>query len=236
MNNKRKEKIIAENTKSVITDNTRFPVVEAYKLARTNLMFAMAASDKKVLAVTSWAKSDGKSTVASNISISLSKLGKKILLIDADLRRPNVNNLLKVNNDLGLSDILGKFKNFNDVVKRDVLPNLDVVTSGVIPPNPSELLGSTAMKKIVEAESEFYDYIVIDTPPIGLVSDAIMIKDLIAGFLFVIKERSTTHGDIEKIMQTIKIADSNILGFVQVDCDLRRSKSKNKKGYEDYYM
>ena len=224
-----------DKTKNVIDDYTRFPVVEAYKLARTNLMFALAACDKKAFTVTSWSKSDGKSTVSSNMAITISKLGKKVLLIDADLRRPNISNMFKLDNDMGLTDVLAKFKTFDDVVKKEVIENLDVITSGVVPPNPSELLGSVAMKDLIEKQSDNYDYIIIDTPPVGVVTDAIMLKDLVAGYLFVIREGSTTHGDIDKLMQIIKIANTQVLGFVEVDCELQNGKKGKKKGYYSNY-
>lgn len=224
-----------ERAKNVINDNSRFAVVEGYKIARTNLIFSLAADNGKIVAFTSWSKGEGKSTATSNMAISLSKMGKKVLLIDADLRKPNVHNLMKLDNDRGLSEVLGKFRKPDEVIQREVLPCLDVITSGPIPPNPSELLGSQQIKYLFEKFEEEYDYILVDTPPIGLVTDALMLKERITGYVVVIRERSTTHGDVENLVQSINLAGSRILGFLKVGCTTPSGKRKGKKGYGYYY-
>ena len=231
----RRKKINLEKTKNVINDNSRFAVIEGYKIARTNLMFSIAASDRKFVAFTSWSKGEGKSTATANMAISLSKMGKRVLLIDADLRKPNIHNLLKLGNESGFSEVLGKFKDMDEVIHSQVLPCLDIVTSGPIPPNPSELLGSAQVKDIFVRLESNYDYILLDTPPIGLVTDALMLKDYIAGYVVVIRERSTTHGDIEKLIRNIKLADSQILGFLEVGCKIHDGKRRSKVGYNYYY-
>lgn len=230
-----RKKVNLEKTKNVINDNSRFAVIEGYKIARTNLMFSIAASDRKFVAFTSWSKGEGKSTATANMAISLSKMGKRVLLIDADLRKPNIHNLLKIGNESGFSEVLGKFKNIEEVTHSQVLPCLDIITSGPIPPNPSELLGSTQVKDIFERLESDYDYILLDTPPIGLVTDALMLKDYIAGYVVVIRERSTTHGDIEKLIRNIKLTDSQILGFLEVGCKVQDGKRRGKVGYNYYY-
>lgn len=230
-----RKKVNLEKTKNVINDNSRFAVIEGYKIARTNLMFSIAASDRKFVAFTSWSKGEGKSTATANMAISLSKMGKRVLLIDADLRKPNIHNLLKIGNESGFSEVLGKFKNIEEVTHSQVLPCLDIITSGPIPPNPSELLGSTQVKDIFERLESDYDYILLDTPPIGLVTDALMLKDYIAGYVVVIRERSTTHGDIEKLIRNIKLTDSQILGFLEVGCKVQDGKRRSKVGYNYYY-
>lgn len=229
----KREKI--DKTKNVIDDNGKFAIIEGYKIARTNLMFSIAASESKFVSVTSWSKGEGKSTATTNMAISLSKMGKKVLLIDADLRKPNVHNLLNLSNEKGFSEVLGKFEDLDQVIQQEVLPCLDVITSGAIPPNPSELLGSPQLKKIFEILDERYDYVLIDTPPLGIVTDALMLKDQIAGYVIVIRERSTKHGDIEKIVQKIKLADSHILGFLKVGCKSNDNKKGYKGGYNYYY-
>lgn len=224
-----------EKTRNVIDDNSRFAVIEGYKIARTNLMFSLAAYERKCVAFTSWSKGEGKSTATANMAISLSKMGKKVILIDADLRKPNIHNLMKLNNDSGFSEVVGKFKQLDEVINSEVLPCLDIVTSGPIPPNPSELLGSVQMKDIFEKLEERYDYILFDTPPMGLVTDALMLKNYIAGYAVVVRERSTTHGDIENLIQNIKLAGSQILGFIEVGCKPMDGKYRGKSAYNYYY-
>ena len=113
-----------DKSKNVINGDSKFAIVEGYKIARTNLVFSLSASESKIVVVTSWSKGEGKSTATANLAISFSKMGKKVLLVDCDLRRPNLHNLLRLQNNAGLSEILGKFKTFNEVINRDVLPSL----------------------------------------------------------------------------------------------------------------
>ena len=217
-----------------LSDKSKFAIVEAYKSARSNIMFSLSAEDQKVFAVTSYSKGDGKSTVSSNLAISFSKMERKVLLLDCDLRRPNLHNIFKLENTIGLSNVIGKMAEFDDVVHRNVLPCLDVLTSGTIPPNPSELLCSPRFRKLVEHLYEEYDYIIFDTPPIGVVADALLLKDLIAGFVIVLRERSTTHGDVQNLLESLKLADAKILGFIKVGCT-GGNKGYKKYGYGKYY-
>ena len=147
-NKKNKKKDIKIET---ISDKSKFAIVESYKAARTNIMFSLSADDKKVFAVTSYSKGEGKSTVSSNLAISFSKMEKRVLLIDSDLRRPNIHNIFKVENSVGLSNIIGKMGDFDEIVQREVLPNLDILPSGTIPPNPSELLCSARFIRFGQA-------------------------------------------------------------------------------------
>ena len=146
-----------------ISDKSKFAIVESYKLARTNIMFSLSAYDKKVFAVTSHSKGEGKSTVSANVAISFSKLEKRVLLVDCDLRRPNVHNIFNVDNKTGLSNIIGNMVTFEDTVHRNVLPNLDAISSGTIPPNPSELLCSPRFVNMIKRLTDEYDYIILDT-------------------------------------------------------------------------
>ena len=201
-----------------ISDKSKFAIVESYKAARTNIMFSLSADDDKIFAITSYSKGEGKSTVSANLAISFSKMEKKVLLVDCDLRRPNIHNIFKIENTVGLSNIIGKMTDFEETIHRDVLTNLDIITSGTIPPNPSELLCSARFVNLVKKLYEEYDYIIFDTPPVGVVSDALLLKDLVAGFVVVIRERSTTHGDIQNLLESAKLADSKLLGFIKVGC------------------
>ena len=117
-----------------------------------------------------------------------------------------------------------------------MLPYLDVLTSGSIPPNPSELLASQNFSAMLEVLRKDYDYIILDTPPVGVVADALILKDLVAGYVVVVREKFTTHGDIEKALQSIRLADSKVLGFLKVGCAASERKySKGQYGYYKYY-
>ena len=124
---------------------------------------------------------------------------------------------------------------FEDAVKHDVLPNLDILPSGTIPPNPSELLCSPGFEKLVKGLIDEYDYIIFDTPPIGVVADALLLKDRVAGYVVVLRERSTTHGDIQKMLESIKLADTKILGFIKVGCTQNKKSAGRGYYYYQYY-
>ena len=223
------------NSADAISEKSKFAIVESYKSARSNIMFSLSAEDQKVFAVTSYAKGEGKSTVSANLAISFSKMERRVLLIDCDLRRPNLHNIFKVENTVGLSNIIGKMADFEDAVKHDVLPNLDILPSGTIPPNPSELLCSPGFEKMINSLIDEYDYIIFDTPPIGVVADALLLKDRVAGYVVVLRERSTTHGDIQKMLESIKLADTKILGFIKVGCTQNKKRAGRGYYYYQYY-
>ena len=234
---KKKRRGTTDKTRNVINGDSKFAIVEGYKSARTSLVFSLVAENNHSVAVTSWSKGEGKSTATVNLAISFAKMGKKVLLIDTDLRRPNVHNLLKLKNGTGLSEMLGQFANFEDAVYNEVVPYLDVLVAGAIPPNPSELIGSSAFGSFMNMVKNQYDYIILDTPPIGVVTDTLLLKDHIAGYVLIVREKLTTHGDVERAVQHIKLADSKILGFLKVGCSLnehRKYKGANY-GYYKYY-
>ena len=214
-----------EKVKNIINNDSKFAIVEGYKSARTSLVFSLVAENNSAVAVTSWSKGEGKSTATVNLAISFAKMGKNVLLVDTDLRRPNIHNLLKIKNEYGLSEVVGQFVGFEDAVKRSVVPCLDVLTSGAVPPNPSELIGSTAFASFMTMVKNQYDYIITDT---------LLLKEHIAGYTMIVREKVTTHGDIERAIQAVKLADSKILGFLKVGCSLQDRK-KYKKGNYGYY-
>ena len=226
---KNKENAGAEKAKNVLNSDSKFAIVEGYKIARTNLVFSLTAQNSNCVAVTSWSKGEGKSTATVNLAISFAKMGKKVLLIDTDLRRPNLHNLLKLKNESGVSDLVGQFGDFNTAVHRNVITNLDVLTSGAIPPNPSELLASPVFVEMLEQAKKDYDYVIMDTPPLGVVADTLLLKEYVGGYVLVVRERITTHGDIERALQNIQLADSKVLGFLKVGCEMRNRGYGYKK-------
>ncbi len=232
--NKGNHKKVQNSTMS-LSDKSKFAIVESYKAARTNIMFSLSAVKQKMFAVTSYSKGEGKSTVSANLAISFSKMEKRVLLIDCDLRRPNMHNIFKVDNASGLSNVVGNMVDFEDAVNREVLPNLDILSSGTIPPNPSELMCSSTFIDLIQQVSDEYDYIIFDTPPIGVVADALLLKNFIAGFVVVVRERSTTHGDLQKLLDSIKLADSKAIGLLEVGCSYDSKRRKKGYYYYQYY-
>ena len=218
-----------------ITEDTPFAIVEAYNTARTNTMFAVSTGKSKIIAVTSSNPSEGKSTTCANFAISFANAGNKVLLVECDLRKPTVAKNFAIKPKNGLSSILGGFCSVNDAINADVLSNLDIITAGDIPPNPSELLGSQAMRTFLAASSEIYDYVFLDTPPVNVVTDSQLMNDFIAGIVFVVKEKSTTHPDIQSALDKIRLADGKVLGFVKTFGSVGKKGRYGKKyAYKDY--
>lgn len=216
----------------ILSDKTQFVISEAYKNARANLMFSLATCDSKIVVVTSANSAEGKSTNCLNMAITMAAMDASVLLIDADMRKPVVHSLLKLNNKVGLSSILGKI--INDIsqgIHSQVRPNLDILTAGPIPPNPSELLSSPRMTQILNKIGSHYDYVFIDTPPVNIVSDALLLNSLSVGILFVVREGVSNHTEIAEALGKIEMAQGKVLGFLKADCDF---KSKSGYSYNKY--
>lgn len=212
------------------TRHVPFAVVEAYKAIRTNLTFLLSNHKQKVFCITSPEAGEGKSTTAVNMSIAFSQLGDKVLLIDADMRRSSIHKKLKIENSAGLSGVLAGFNKFNDVVTR-ISDTFDVLTAGQVPPNPSELLGSARFKELVDEVADKYSYVIIDTPPVDVVTDAWVIAPATAGVVLVVKDQITPTDVISRSIEAAKFADINLLGAVMNGAN---PKSGGRYGYRKY--
>ncbi|MBQ3088323.1 MAG: CpsD/CapB family tyrosine-protein kinase [Clostridia bacterium] len=200
-----------------------FAVVESYKAIRTNLMFLLSQTRSHTFEISSSLPGEGKSSCAVNLAIAFSQLGSKILLIDADLRKPSVYRKLRLQNAKGLSSVLVDFCSFSEAVM-SINANFDVLLSGPIPPNPSELLGSEQMTRLLDSVKDKYDYIIIDTPPINVVSDAVVLAAKTEGIVMVVQDKKTTHDEFKKAVSSLSFADARLLGVV-----LNSSADKNAK-------
>lgn len=218
----------------ITNDNTPFSVVESYKILRTNLLFAMSTSERKSIVLTSAQPMEGKSTVAINLSIALAEAAYKVLLIDGDLRKPVLHKRLKIKNSVGLSNILAGFADEKEAVTT-YIANLDVLTSGEIPPNPSELLSSSAMEKLLRRMEQAYDFVLIDSPPSMVVADAMAVAPLTAGIVLVLRERVTLHPHVEKVLSQMEFAGVKILGMVLNGAGTGKKKYGGYKKYRYSY-
>lgn len=207
-----------------------FAVVEAYKTIRTNLTFLLSNNEAKVFGITSPEAGEGKSTTAVNMAIAFSQLGDKVLLIDADMRRSSIHKKLKIENNGGLSGILAGFHNYDEVINH-ISDSLDVITAGQIPPNPSELLGSARFKELVDTVGKKYSYVIIDTPPVDVVTDALVIAPQTAGLVLVVKDQVTPTDAIKRTIDAAKFAEINILGAVMNGAN---PKTSRRYGYRKY--
>ena len=238
--NVKKELFVAdENTvKKTLHKNLEFTASEQYKLIRANLDFTLPPDEKcPVIGVTSSVRGEGKSTTAVNLSYAFAEKGHKVLLIDGDLRIPSVAKKLEIDSTLGLADLLrGKGAQISEI-KPYLLDNWFVMPSGDIPPNPSELLGSGRMEKLLNKLKESFEYIVIDLPPVNAVSDTISISKLISGMILVIREEYTEKKDLERCFRQLKLSNVNILGCVMNEAKDESSsygKYRRRKHYKYY--
>ncbi|MBQ6555188.1 MAG: CpsD/CapB family tyrosine-protein kinase, partial [Firmicutes bacterium] len=177
--------------KRVLGEKTSFDVREAFNELRTNIVFSMTGKGTKRILVTSSFAAEGKSTTSLNMAISLAENNKNVLLVDCDLRRPNVGRLIGINEKRGLSNILVNDCEISDALCKTKFKNLDVVLTGSTPPNPTELLSSDGMKACLDSVSENYDYIILDTPPVNLVTDAVILSRLVNGVIIVCRQYVT---------------------------------------------
>lgn len=220
--------------KKTIGPELNFAAAEAYKLLRTNLAFALPESDKcRVVGVTSADSGEGKSTTALNLAYMLAETDKKVLLLDADMRLPTVAQRLELKSAPGLSNVLAGLSKDDKVLQNSgIQPNLKIVASGDIPPNPSELLGSEKMQMALNVFSQHFDYILIDLPPVNEVADALVVSQMTDGILMVVCQNKATRGSVEEAMRQLKYADAKILGFVMSFADSsKKGRKYYKKGY-----
>ncbi len=195
--------------------NLEFTATEQYKLLRTNLDFTLPEGEKcPVIGVTSSMRGEGKSTTSINLAYVLAEKGNKVLLIDGDLRIPSIAKKLELEASIGLTDLLmGKGANISEF-QSPLLKNWFILPSGNIPPNPSELLGSRRMEIVLKELREAFDYIIIDLPPVNIVSDALSISSLITGMILVIREDYTEKKELEHCFRQLKLSNVNVLGCV----------------------
>ena len=226
-----------ENQKT-LHKNLEFTAAEQYKLLRANLDFTIPDGEKcPVIGVTSSMRAEGKSTTAVNLSYVLAEKGNKVLLIDGDLRIPSVAKKMNIKNSPGLTDFLRGQSDDLSHYKTDILDNWYIIPSGNIPPNPSELLGSSKMKATLAEFKEHFDYIVVDLPPINIVSDALSISHLITGMIIVIREDYTEKKELERCFRQLKLSNVKVLGCVMNETKYGKGtygKYRSRKYYKYY--
>lgn len=237
-NNKRKSKTFTSNdNKQTLHKNLEFTATEQYKLLRTNLNFTLPRDvECPIIGVTSSLRGEGKSTTAVNLSYVLAESGKKVLLIDADLRIPSIAKKMEMNSSPGLTDFLMDYSNQQiSVFKSKLLENWYILPSGNLPPNPSELLGSRRMEQILGILSEKFDYIVVDLPPVTIVSDALAISDYISGMIVVIRQDYTEKKALEACFRQLKLSNVKILGCVLNGAKTGKGSYVKYRKYNRYY-
>jgi capsular exopolysaccharide synthesis family protein len=210
-----------------------FKCNEAYKSLRTNIQFC--GNNVKVICFTSCLPSEGKSNVSFNLAVSFSESGKKVAFIDADLRRSTIIGRYKPDQAvLGLTHYLSGQNDLNEIIYETNIPNLDIVFTGPVPPNPSELLSSEYFIDLLSIFREEYDYVVIDTPPLGSVTDSAIVSKYCDGTILVIEANATSYKFAQKVKRQLEQVNSKILGVVLNKENKNNVYKHYKKKYRKY--
>lgn len=204
-------------------------ISEAYRTIRTGIEFSNLDKDLKVICMTSSKQNEGKTTVLSNLGVSFAKIDKKVLLIDADLRNPSISKMFDTSNSQGLMDILLGKRDIQDCIKKTKQENLYILTGGTIPPNPAEVLSSKKMSEFIESIKDEYDYIFIDSPPVGVVSDASIISAYSDGVIFVVGANEVDSNLAKIAKERLDSVKANIVGVI-----LNKFKTNINSEYYNY--
>lgn len=213
-------------------DKLNFAVSEAYKLLRTNLTFSMPDEKQKcrIIGVTSAMRGEGKSTTAINLAYTIAETGKRVLLLEGDMRLPTLAKRLNLESTPGLSNLLaGLVEGTEALQKSGLIKNMYVITSGDIPPNPSELLGSDQIRIVLDLLSQAFDYIVLDLPPVTVVSDALVISKLTSGMIVVVRQDYCSKRLLNDTIRQLQFVDARVLGLVMTGSNSSNGSYKYKK-------
>ena len=214
---KNKTNNTADTSSSFLGPKLNFEGRESYNLLRTNLMFSTKRNDRsaRVIGVTSSLHGEGKSLTSINLAYSLAESGQKVVLVECDLRLPTLRKKLSLPKTTGLSNLLAGINSENATLHKDVLiKKMDVVQAGDIPPNPSELLGSKPFSLLIDNLAESYDVVLLDLPPVGEVSDALVASKVTDGIIVVVRQDYTQTSDLDYALRQIELIGAKIIGFV----------------------
>ncbi|AMC92679.1 hypothetical protein AOC36_01325 [Erysipelothrix larvae] len=234
---KKRNKQVKKNKTYILSNKSPFAYLEGYKSLRTNLSFLTFSGEVKTILVTSSVPNEGKSTVSINVARTLSMAGHKVLLIDADLRAPVIQKYLNVNYKItsGLSSVLASKAQIKDAIYKSPSLEMDVIFSGPIPPNAVELLSRDRAKTSIETLRKRYDYIIIDSPPAGVVTDSVVLSQHVDGVLYVVRQNHAEKELVKNAMKDLVSMEANILGIIFNDYIDERSKRKGSRDKYSYY-
>jgi len=210
----------------------RSPISEAFRSLRTNLQVAGVETPIHTLLVTSPSPSDGKTTIVANLASVIAQSGRNVVIVDADLRRPRIHKLFQLSNRVGLTDQFIRTQDrFDGSLKSTEVANLHAITSGNLPPNPSELLSSGRMSEILKLLSNQFNIVIVDSPPTLLVTDAMVLAQRVDGVLLVVKPSITKWGSLRQSIEQLQHVKANLLGIVVNDINVGRSRYYYYRGY-----
>ena len=220
----------------LLTEQSSLEVLESYAKLRMNLLYSLVGKKSRSVVITSAICGEGKSTVAANLAVSCALGGKKTLLIEGDLRRARQRDIFQYDkHSKGLSEILSGESSLQNCILRNVRESLDILPAGAFPPNPAELLASDSMQVLLEELEGMYDLVLLDMPPINIVSDPLALSAHVAGCLFVIRQNYSDHRDIRKALTSAEMTGMNVMGFVFYGEKIDEGGYYRRKYYKNYY-
>lgn len=226
-----------ENKLEIVSDKSPFAYVEAYKTLRTNMNFIFRNNKYKKLVVTSSIPGEGKSSVSINLARVLAENGTRVILIDCDMRKPMLHKYLRAQRfrTRGLSTVLSGISTLEDSVATFSDLQFDLMTAGSIPPNPTELLASEEMEHLLDLLAKQYDYVICDTPPVSVVTDAAILSQYNAGVILVVRQKYATFKQAKKAKQNLENVHADILGCVLNQYDVSKNVKETKQSSYYYY-
>ena len=228
------------NDKSVVCENVSFAAKEAYKKVRTGILFSFTDDGKsRVIGVTSSVPGEGKSITSVNLAYSFAQIGKKVLLVEGDMRRPSIHNYLSMTGSPGLSNMLTGINSTGGRLVSMYKPSDDTegiyfLPAGDLPPNPAELFNSDKMTDFVSMSRQKFDIIIIDLPPVNAVADVAILSNLLDGFVVVVHENVTRHEDAAKCFEELNRVNAKILGVIMNGVDLSKDSHYGRYGKYGY--
>lgn len=232
----KKKKNEKENYNHVLLGpNASFAQTEAFKTIRTNLLYSSKGDKNPVYAVTSSYAHSGKSVVFANLAQTFAQLGKRVLLIDLDMRRPVQHKIFRVPNGCGVSEVLaGLEKDPTNAILQTHVENLYLMPSGRIPPNPTELLSSGLLEQLIDEARERFDYVFLDLPPVGVVSDALIVSEYVTGYVYAVRAEFDSKPALRECLVRMEQRGAKVLGLVLNDVNIESDK-EYRKGYSYRY-
>jgi len=203
-----------------VTERPGSTLAESFRSVRTNLKFFIKETQNPVISVSSTISSEGKTFTSANLAAIIASNGKKVLLVGLDLRKPRIHKIFGINNDIGISTFLIGQEKFENIIFQTEVTNLWYVPSGPVPPNPAELIDSPAMIELIEKAKKQFDYIIIDTPPVALVTDALLLSPLTDFYIFVVRQRFTSKNTLALIEELHRNENIKSIGVVMNDISL----------------
>jgi capsular exopolysaccharide synthesis family protein len=228
------------NPNPLITGGVPNNFSESFRAVRTNLLFSSAEEGSRSIVITSTGPGEGKTVVASNLAVALAQAGQRVLLVDADMRKPRVHSVFEKPREPGLSNVLVGNAKSSESVHKTKVPGLWIMSAGAQPPNPAELLGSKRFKDFMASLSQHFDWVMVDTPPVMAVTDASVVAHLVTGVLFVVGAEMTSRNAAQRATEQLDHARAKFVGVVLNRVDLQHNSyyysQYYRREYADYYQ